>query len=202
MIKYDEKHLPGSPYEFFVNGDYDPSLVKASGPGLEGGHTHEEQTFSLDFNNCGAEILAPNFEIVGDLDGKVVCSEMKNRIVQVKYIPVQPREYKIGIKIGDIHISGSPFSVPIKEKIPVLKVKYFGRGLENGLRAGEFARFVVDGSEFGPGDLEVSFIDATKEEKQAEIRRRGETPIYDVNYLPEIEGFLSISRFLLIYLEI
>ncbi len=93
-------------------------------------------------------------------------------------------------------ISGSPFHVPIKDRVDPSKVRCYGPGLEpHGARATQPATFHVDTTRAGHAPLQASFTDRSGRPRLCQIApsATGQPDVYDVTYVPEEEGPCTID---------
>lgn len=146
--------VPGSPFKVHVTPGCDPTRVRAYGPGLEGGYTHEPQHFTIDLDGAGQGGLGLALE--GPADAQINCVDNKDGTCSVEYLPTKAGNYDMFIKLNDMDIPGSPFNIPIRDRIDPNKVRCYGPGLEpNGARAGVPATFTVDASQAGEAPVVV-----------------------------------------------
>ena len=70
-VDYDDVACPGSPVDVMVQDGCDPSRVKVTGPGLEGGNTNKPCSFMVDTRGAGNGGLGLSVE--GPSDAKITC---------------------------------------------------------------------------------------------------------------------------------
>ncbi|EUB60625.1 Filamin-A [Echinococcus granulosus] len=192
-VFYDGMQVPGSPFKVHVTPGCDPSRVRAFGPGLEGGYTHEPQHFTIDLDGAGQGGLGLALE--GPADAQINCVDNKDGTCSVEYLPTKAGNYDMFIKLNDMDIPGSPFNIPIRDRIDPNKVRCYGPGLEpNGARAGVPATFTVDASQAGEAPIAVTHTNRNGRKIPANIvPRQGQPGVYDVTYMPEDEGPCQIE---------
>nr|CDS33789.1 filamin [Hymenolepis microstoma] len=192
-VFYDGMPVPGSPFKVHVTPGCDPTRVRAYGPGLEGGYTHEPQHFTIDLDGAGQGGLGLALE--GPADAQINCVDNKDGTCSVEYLPTKAGNYDMFIKLNDMDIPGSPFNIPIRDRIDPNKVRCYGPGLEpNGARAGVPASFTVDASQAGEAPLVVTHTDRTgRKVPDSVVPRPGQPGVYDVTYLPENDGPCTIE---------
>ncbi|VDK34571.1 unnamed protein product [Taenia asiatica] len=192
-VFYDGMPVPGSPFKVHVTPGCDPSRVRAYGPGLEGGYTHEPQRFTIDLDGAGQGGLGLALE--GPADAQINCVDNKDGTCSVEYLPTKAGNYDMFIKLNDMDIPGSPFNIPIRDRIDPNKVRCYGPGLEpNGARAGVPATFTVDASQAGEAPIAVTHTNRSGRKVPATIvPRQGQPGVYDVTYMPEDEGPCQIE---------
>ncbi|KAL5109779.1 Filamin-A [Taenia crassiceps] len=192
-VFYDGMPVPGSPFKVHVTPGCDPSRVRAYGPGLEGGYTHEPQRFTIDLDGAGQGGLGLALE--GPADAQINCVDNKDGTCSVEYLPTKAGNYDMFIKLNDMDIPGSPFNIPIRDRIDPNKVRCYGPGLEpSGARAGVPATFTVDASQAGEAPIAVTHINRSGRKILANtVPRLGQPGVYDVTYMPEDEGPCQIE---------
>ncbi|XP_013789840.1 filamin-A-like [Limulus polyphemus] len=109
-IKYNNEHIQGSPFKFFVD-TVSSANVTAYGTGLTHGIAGEPCNFTIHTKGAGAGGLSVSIE--GPSKAEISCHDNKDGTVSVSYIPTAPGEYKIMVKFADKHIIGSPFTAKI-----------------------------------------------------------------------------------------
>ncbi|XP_043237014.1 filamin-A-like isoform X4 [Amphibalanus amphitrite] len=110
-VKWNSVHVPGSPFRLKIGKqDADPAAIHAHGKGLEKGTTGQKSDFIVDTCNAGAGTLA----VTVDGPSKVAmdCTEVDEGY-KVRYTPLSPGHYYVGIKYDGYHIAGSPFKVDV-----------------------------------------------------------------------------------------
>ncbi|XP_039626735.1 filamin-B isoform X2 [Polypterus senegalus] len=111
-IKYNDRHIPESPLQFFVNYVNSPN-VTASGPGLIYGVANKPATFTIYTEEAGDGGL--DLAIEGPSEAEISCTDNKDGTCSVTYLPTLPGEYNILVRYNDEHIVGSPFTAKITE---------------------------------------------------------------------------------------
>ena len=105
--------------------------------------------------------------------------------------------YTVNITYGGKQIPKSPFHVKIEPAADASKVKVTGPGIEpTGIRAEEPTHFVIDASEAGEGNVDVSIEpDSRRMPKVDEIEvKEGDKPnTYIVTYVPPKKGKYTIT---------
>ncbi|KAF8782497.1 filamin-A-like isoform X2 [Argiope bruennichi] len=109
-VKYNQEHIPGSPFKIFVDS-ISSGFVTAHGPGLCRGIAGEPANFTIYTKNAGAGAL--DVSVKGPSQAEITCHDNKDGTVAVNYLPAAPGEYNIAVKFGGKHIKGSPFSAKI-----------------------------------------------------------------------------------------
>ncbi|KAB0399723.1 hypothetical protein E2I00_009052 [Balaenoptera physalus] len=133
-ILFAEAHIPGSPFKATIRPVFDPSKVRASGPGLERGKAGEAATFTVDCSEAGEAELT--IEILSDagVKAEVLIHNNADGTYHITYSPAFPGTYTITI---------NPFRVGVTEGCDPTRVRAFGPGLEGGL-VNKANRFTVE----------------------------------------------------------
>ncbi|KAA3679014.1 filamin [Paragonimus westermani] len=192
-VTYDGAPVQGSPFPVNVAPGCDPSRVCAYGPGLEGGLTHELQRFTVDLDGAGQGALGLALE--GPADAQIQCHDNKDGTCTVEYLPTRAGSYDVFVKFNDMNIPGSPFQVPIRDRVDPSRVRCYGPGLEpRGARAQQPATFTVDASQAGDAPVHVATVDRLGRSTPAHVVPRAAQPgVYDVTYVPNTEGPCQIE---------
>lgn len=111
-VYYDEKQIPGSPYQFHANS-HNSKYAHAFGPGLSHGKVNEPAEFTIVTKTFGAAGLTVAIE--GPSKADIKCVDNEDGTVTVAYLPTKPGEYNVLIKLTDKNILGSPFTAKITE---------------------------------------------------------------------------------------
>lgn len=112
-VKRLGKHIPNSPFKVSVceREVGDAKKVKLSGQGLESGHTHQENIFTVDTRNAGYGGLSVSIE--GPSKAEIQCTDNDDGTLKIAYKPTEPGYYIINLKFADHHVEGSPFTVNV-----------------------------------------------------------------------------------------
>ncbi|KAF6019536.1 FLNB [Bugula neritina] len=185
-VTYDGVPIPGSPLEVNVVPGNDPSRVKAYGPGLEKGITNVPQQFVIETRGAGQGGLA--LAVEGPSKAQVNCTDNRDGTCTVDYVPTKPGDYDITVKFADQDIPGSPFKVPVEDKIDPSKVRMHGSGLNpEGVRATQPAVFTIDCTDAGKAPLKAVVDDGTGSPKPLELVEVDDG-VFDCTYYPTQEG--------------
>lgn len=160
-IKFDDKHIPGSPFKVQVEAAVDAKDVAAYGPGLEPEKVREgvPAQFVVDTSPCGPAQL--DVKLKTD-KGHIQKPEIKSRGDGVYEVTYQPppagSNVQIGVTYGGEDVAGSPFKVKVHPTVEANKVVLSGPGVSPVCTASFPIDFVVDTSKAGYGDLEVQVL--------------------------------------------
>ncbi|XP_070558725.1 filamin-A-like isoform X9 [Ptychodera flava] len=111
-IKYNDKDVPGSPFEFHVV-EVKSGQVTAYGPGLTHGVVCEPCNFTINTKDAGAGGLA--LAVEGPSKAEIKCIDNKDGTCSVSYYPTKPGDYSVIVKFADKHVPGSPFNAKITD---------------------------------------------------------------------------------------
>ena len=151
-VTFGEAPVPDTPLRLSI---FDPSEVKAYGPGLEDGNKSGEQThFTVDMRTAGEGQLEVTME--GPQTTPITTKDQANNIVKCEYTPTDPGDYVVNVKYEGIHVPNSPFNVQIRPSTDSSAVKAYGPGLESGLTTDTWAEFFVDYKNAGDGEPQVT----------------------------------------------
>ena len=104
-VLYEGVPVPQSPYAVTAMPGCDPGRVKAYGPGLQGGLTHQPQLFTIDTKGAGKGGLG--LAIEGPSEAEMSCKDHRDGTCSVEYFPTKSGDYDISVKFGDKHIPGT-----------------------------------------------------------------------------------------------
>lgn len=182
-ITYGGAHIPKSPYQVEV-GPYKESLIKAFGPGLEGGVVGYSADFIVETNG---ETGALGFSIEGPSQAKIDCIDNLDGSANVKYWPTAPGEYAIHILCDGEDIPGSPFMswVEPKGNFDPNKVKAYGPGIDREipLTINKPTEFTIDCTNAGEAPIKVFVIDSDYQKLDVSLKNNGNST-YTCRYTP------------------
>uniref|UniRef100_A0A4X1T5P2 Calponin-homology (CH) domain-containing protein n=1 Tax=Sus scrofa TaxID=9823 RepID=A0A4X1T5P2_PIG len=207
LVKYNEQHIPGSPFTARVTGDdsmrmshlkvgsaadipiniseTDLSLLTESGLKV-----NQPASFAVSLNGAKGAIDAKVHSPSGALEECYV-TEIDQDKYAVRFIPRENGVYLIDVKFNGTHIPGSPFKIRVGEPghggDPGL-VSAYGAGLEGGV-TGSPAEFIVNTSNAGAGALSVTIDGPSKVKMDCQECPEG----YRVTYTPMAPGSYLIS---------
>lgn len=140
---------------------FDPSKVRASGPGLERGKAGEAATFTVDCSEAGEAELT--IEILSDagVKAEVLIHNNADGTYHITYSPAFPGTYTITIKYGGHPIPKFPTRVHVQPAVDTSGIKVSGPGVEpHGKRGAAHSATLWDevrkeGGELGDEQMEV-----------------------------------------------
>lgn len=132
-LKYDGFHVGGSPFHVNVKDlnrnskllaltqddgnaiDSNPKSCHAFGSGLSDAICGQPSNFTVDALNAGSGALMAGFDDTTALS-EIVCKHMGNCVYDVQYRLDEPGTYKLSVLWAGADISGSPFTVVVKDE--------------------------------------------------------------------------------------
>ncbi|VDP69478.1 unnamed protein product [Echinostoma caproni] len=114
-VKHRGINIAGSPFQFTVGPITDgvANKVRAIGPGLQQGLTHENNEFTIYTREAGAGTLA--IAIEGPSKADIECEERRDGSSLVSYRVSLPGVYTCSLKFNDEHIPFSPFRIYVTD---------------------------------------------------------------------------------------
>ena len=184
-ITYGGQHVPKSVFKVDV-GPYKESVIRAYGPGLDGGIVGYPADFVVETNG---ETGSLGFSIEGPSQAKIDCNDNMDGSANVTYWPTAVGEYAVHILCDGDDIPQSPFMAWIEQKgnFDPTKVQAYGPGIEkdNPLAINKPVEFTVDCRAAGDAPLKVSITDSDYQKLDVAIKNNGNgtytcryTPIY------------------------
>ncbi|CAG5093928.1 Similar to cher: Filamin-A (Drosophila melanogaster) [Cotesia congregata] len=158
-ITFNDRHIPGSPFQAIIKPQADLSKIKVTGNGIKphglGVNIPTEFTIDTravpktngDDNKLSCSILDPS----GGKMEKIITPQ-NDGTYRVSYTPFEEGRHTIDILYDNVPVPGSPFSVNVKRVCDPRKCKAYGPGLEKGF-VGKSNRFTVETSDAGNGGL-------------------------------------------------
>ena len=108
------------------------------------------------------------------------------------YTPRKTQKQVIWVNYGGVAVPGSPFRVTVDDPTDPSKVKVYGKGVEEGNKAGQLVDFTIDCKDAGPGDLECVILDDKDREVQCKVKDNGDHT-FKAEYKPLKNGNHAIS---------
>lgn len=115
QVKYNDDHVPGSPYVIRIAGPPDAGKVKVIGPGICHGVLNKfKSRFICETRGAGAGQLTVRIRgPKGAFRVEMQRETQKERTILCKYDPIEAGEYQINVKWSNQHVPGSPFNVHV-----------------------------------------------------------------------------------------
>ncbi|XP_045034741.1 filamin-A isoform X1 [Daphnia magna] len=185
-VKYNDVHIPGSPFQFTVGPlrDGGSHRVHAGGPGLERGEQGQPCEFNVWTREAGAGSLAISVE--GPSKAQIDFKDRKDGSCYVVYNVSEPGEYRVGVKFNDKHIPDSPFRVYISpEQGDAHKIE-IGQFPDSGCAPNKPQAFIVR-KNGAKGEFDAKVVSPSGSEDDCFISAI-DTDIYSVRFLPRDNG--------------
>ncbi|XP_067672401.1 filamin-A-like isoform X3 [Haliotis asinina] len=154
-IKYDDKHIPNSPFMVNISPDSGATRqVTVHSLKDRGLQVDRASTFTVNFNGAKGALHAMIRTPSGGHDDCFI-QEMDTGLYAVRFIPRENGVHYVDVKLNDAHIPDSPFAVMVGSTAadPAM-VTGSGDGLEV-CKCGQKAKFVVKTAGAGSGLLAV-----------------------------------------------
>jgi len=115
QVKYNDDHVPGSPYVIRIAGPPDASKVKVLGAGICHGVLNKfKSRFICETRGAGAGQLTVRIRgPKGAFRVEMQRETQKERTILCKYDPIEAGDYQINVKWSNQHVPGSPFNVRV-----------------------------------------------------------------------------------------
>uniref|UniRef100_A0A3P9I3H5 Filamin A, alpha (actin binding protein 280) n=1 Tax=Oryzias latipes TaxID=8090 RepID=A0A3P9I3H5_ORYLA len=185
-ITWGGQHIPRSPIEVKVGAEAGQQMVRAWGPGLEGGIVGKSADFVVEA--VGDNVGTLGFSVEGPSQAKIECDDKGDGSCDVRYWPTEPGEYAVHVLCSNEDIQHSPFMAeivnpPEKDFYPD-KVKAYGPGLQSsGLAVGKPTEFTVDAKQGGKAPLKILSQDAEGNPVDVQVKDNG-NGTYTCTYTP------------------
>lgn len=184
-ITYGGAHIPKSVFHVEV-GPYKESMIRAFGPGLEGGVVGYPADFVVETNG---ETGSLGFSIEGPSQARIDCTDNLDGSANVTYWPTAVGEYAVHVLCDGEDIPASPFMAWIEPRgnFDPTKVIAFGPGVDKDtpLVINKPVEFTVDAREAGEAPLKVTVTDSDYQKLDVSVKNNGNgtytcryTPIY------------------------
>ncbi|XP_061617262.1 filamin-C-like isoform X3 [Phyllopteryx taeniolatus] len=155
IVKFDDKHIAGSPFTAKITGD---DLLAMSRLNVGTATDVSLRITETDLGSLTATIRAPSGS-----EEACLLKRLPNRHIGISFTPKEVGEHVVSVKKGGTHVTNSPFKIMVvqSEIGDASKVKVFGAGLLEG-RTFEVAQFIVDTRTAGYGGLGLSIEGPSK----------------------------------------
>ncbi|XP_029681359.1 filamin-C isoform X2 [Takifugu rubripes] len=155
VVKFDDKHIPGSPFTAKITGD---DVLRTSQLNVGTASDVSLKIMETDLRSLTASIRAPSGN-----EEPCVLKRLPNRHIGISFTPKEVGEHVVSVKKNGKHVTNSPFRIMVgqSEIGDASKVKVFGQGLVEG-HTSEVAEFIVDTRTAGYGGLGLSIEGPSK----------------------------------------
>ncbi|TNN51674.1 Filamin-C [Liparis tanakae] len=137
LVKFDERHIPGSPFTAKTTGD---ESTRTSQLNVGTATDVSLNITETDLSGLAASIRAPS-------GGEEACplKRLPNRHIGISFTPKEVGEHVVSVRRSGRHVARSPFRVLVgpAEVGDASKVQVYGQGLVGG-RTFQVAQFTVD----------------------------------------------------------
>ncbi|XP_032809983.2 filamin-C-like [Petromyzon marinus] len=190
-VRFEDEHIPGSPFLLTVDGVCEESRrVAVSGLLESGWKVNHPASFAVHLNGAKGRIEAKVHTPSGSVENCFV-SEIDKGKLAARFVPRENGVHAVSVTCDGASVPGSPFRVRVGEPghaADAALVSAFGPGLERGT-TGSPAEFVVDTSGAGPGSLAVAIDGPSKVRVDCSEGPEG----YHFCYLPTAPGLYLVS---------
>nr|XP_046235144.1 filamin-C isoform X7 [Scatophagus argus] len=155
IVKFDDKHIPGSPFTAKITGD---DTMRTSQLNVGTATDVSLKITETDLSSLMASIRAPSGN-----EEPCLLKRLPNRHIGISFTPKEVGEHVVSVKKNGKHVTNSPFKIMVgqSEIGDASKVKVYGQGLLEG-HTFEVAEFMVDTRNAGYGGLGLSIEGPSK----------------------------------------
>ncbi|XP_041746793.2 filamin-C-like [Coregonus clupeaformis] len=155
IVKFDNKHIPGSPFTAKITGD---DSIRTSQ--LNVGTAAD---LSLKITESDLSLLTASIRAPSGNEEPCLLKRLPNRHIGISFTPKEVGEHEVSVKKSGKHVTNSPFKIQVgqSEIGEANRVKAFGKGLVEA-HTFEMAEFFVDTRNAGYGGLGLSIEGQSK----------------------------------------
>ncbi|KAM7170746.1 filamin-B isoform 1-T2 [Macrochelys suwanniensis] len=182
LVKYNDKHIPGSPFTAKITDDGRRRSQVKLGSAAD---------FLLDINESDLSLLTASIRAPSGRDEPCLLKRLPNNHIGISFIPREVGEHLVSIKKNGSHVPNSPVSIMVvqSEIGDASRAKVSGRGLIEG-RTFEMCDFIVDTRDAGYGGISLAVEGPSKVDIQTEDLEDGTCL---VSYFPTVPGVYIVS---------
>ncbi|XP_037130542.1 filamin-A isoform X2 [Syngnathus acus] len=183
LVKYNDKHIPGSPFSAKITGDDSMRMSH-----LKVGSAAD---IPLDIGDFDLSQLTASVTTPSGREEACLLKMLRNGHVGMSFVPKEIGEHLVNIKKNGRHIPSSPISVMINQSeiADASRVRVSGLGLSEA-RTFEPAEFIIDTHDAGYGGLGLSIEGPSKVDINTEDQEDGTCKI---TYCPTEPGNYIIN---------
>ncbi|XP_041952722.1 filamin-A isoform X1 [Alosa sapidissima] len=183
LVKYNEKHIPGSPFVAKITGDDSMRMSH-----LKVGSAAD---IPLDIGELDLSQLTASLTTPSGREEPCLLKMLRNGHVGISFVPKEIGEHLVNIKKNGRHIPNSPIAVMINQSEigDASRVRVSGQGLSEA-RTFEPAEFIIDTRDAGYGGLSLSIEGPSKVDINTEDLEDGTCK---VTYCPTEPGNYIIN---------
>uniref|UniRef100_H2ZJ18 Uncharacterized protein n=1 Tax=Ciona savignyi TaxID=51511 RepID=H2ZJ18_CIOSA len=184
-VKFDDQHIPGSPFTANISGGADQRKSN-----LCYGTTSD---VALKINEGDLSLLAASIEAPSGHTECCALKKLPNGHIGISFTPKEIGEHLVSVKKRNRHVANSPFRIMVGESEigDASKVKVYGEGKERAC-VGDTAEFMVDTRRAGYGGLGLSIEGPSKVDINCEDMDDG---VCRVTYNPEPGNYTINVKF-------
>ncbi|XP_034984429.1 filamin-C isoform X2 [Zootoca vivipara] len=183
IVRFDDKHIPGSPFTAKIMGD-DSMRTSQLNVGTS-------TDVSLKITESDLSLLTASIRAPSGNEEPCLLKRLPNRHIGISFTPKEVGEHVVSVKKSGKHVTNSPFKIMVgqSEIGDASKVKVSGKGLVEG-RTFEVSEFIVDTRTAGYGGLGLSIEGPSKVDINCEDMEDGTCK---VTYCPTEPGNYIIN---------
>ncbi|XP_053551937.1 filamin-A isoform X2 [Bombina bombina] len=183
LVKYNNKHIPGSPFVAKITGD---ETMRMSHLKVGSAADIPLNITETDLSQLTATIASPSGR-----EEPCLLKRLRNGHIGISFVPKETGEHIVSIKKNGLHIPNSPITVMISQSEigDASRVVVSGQGLTEG-RTFEPSEFIIDTREAGYGGLSLSIEGPSKVDINTEDLEDGTCK---VTYCPTEPGNYIIN---------
>nr|XP_057930810.1 filamin-C-like [Doryrhamphus excisus] len=184
IVKFDNKHIPGSPFTAKITGD--DSITRTSQLNVGTAADVSLKIAETDLSSLSASIRAPSGN-----EEPCLLKRLPNRHLGISFTPKEVGEHEVSVRKNGVHVANSPFKIMVgqSEIGEASRVKAFGKGLVEA-HTFEMAEFFVDTRNAGYGGLALSIEGPSKVDINCEDMEDGTCR---VTYCPTEPGNYTVN---------
>ncbi|XP_071409029.1 filamin-C [Pithys albifrons albifrons] len=155
IVRFDDKHIPGSPFTAKITGD-DSMRTSQLNVGTS-------TDVSLKIAETDLSLLAATIRAPSGNEEPCLLKRLPNRHIGISFTPKEVGEHVVSVRKSGQHVTNSPFKILVgqSEIGDAGRVKVWGQGLLEG-HTFEVAEFIVDTRSAGYGGLGLSIEGPSK----------------------------------------
>ncbi|NWU93714.1 FLNA protein, partial [Upupa epops] len=155
IVRFDDKHIPGSPFTAKITGD-DSMRTSQLNVGTS-------TDVSLKITETDLSLLTASIRAPSGNEEPCLLKRLPNRHIGISFTPKEVGEHVVSVKKSGQHVTNSPFKILVgqSEIGDASRVKVWGKGLVEG-HTFEMAEFIVDTRSAGYGGLGLSIEGPSK----------------------------------------
>ncbi|XP_047658290.1 filamin-C-like isoform X2 [Tachysurus fulvidraco] len=183
IVKFDSKHIPGSPFTAKITGD---DSLRTSQLNVGTAADVSLKISETDLSSLTASIRAPS-----GAEQPCLLKHLPNRHIGLSFTPKEVGEHEVSVRKGGAHVNNSPFKITVgaSEIGDASRVRAFGQGLTDA-HTFSIAEFYVDTRNAGYGGLGLSIEGPSKVDIKCEDVEDGTCR---VSYCPTEPGNYIIN---------